>query len=249
VHLVGNAVPLRDAEGRPRGAVAAFVDITALKQAEWQRTLLISELNHRVKNTLATVQSIASQTLRVAGVAADVRQAFEARLFTLARAHDVLTQESWEGASLREIVDKALAPFRMREGRFRIGGPDVRLPPKATLAIAMALHELATNAVKYGALSNAVGQVSVVWEVAGRDGGRHLRLQWKERGGPGVTAPARQGFGSRLIERGLAGELGGEAVLDYRPTGLVCSITAPLRNGLREGRAEAAEPSAPGDAR
>jgi PAS domain S-box-containing protein len=248
VHLMGNAVPLRDARGRPRGAVAAFVDITALKQAEEQRTLLIDELNHRVKNTLATVQSIASQTLRGAGVDAEVRQAFEARLFALARAHDVLTQQSWEGASLREIMDKALAPFRIKEGRSRIEGPDVRLPPKATLAVAMALHELATNAVKYGALSNAVGQVSVAWAIAGRNGDGHLALQWEERGGPGVAAPARKGFGSRLIERGLAGELGGEAVLDYRPTGLVCSIAASLLNGPREGRAEPAESPAPGDA-
>jgi len=176
-------------------------DITERKQAEEQRTLLIHELNHRVKNTLATVQSLATQTLRTAPTMREAKDALEGRLIALARAHDVLTRESWEGAELREIVVETLAPYSVRgEDRLRMRGPEVRLSPRMALALSMALQELATNAVKYGALSNATGTVDIVWDVKAAQPADVLLLRWEERDGPIVQAPTRRGFGSRLVE-------------------------------------------------
>jgi len=150
-----------------------------------------------------------------------------ARADLAAPGHDVLTQQNWEGADLRNIVERALSPFTAPRREFDVDGPVIRLLPKSALAIAMAVHELATNAAKYGALSNGSGRVSVHWTIAERDE-EHLQIVWTETGGPKVAAPSRKGFGSRLIERGLAGQLGGEAVIDYRETGVVCRILAPL---------------------
>jgi PAS domain S-box-containing protein len=209
------------------GVVCYFRDISAQVRARQQRELLINELNHRVKNTLATVQSVAAQTLKGSTVPATVKGALESRLLSMAGAHDVLTQQNWEGADLRNIVEKALSPFMAPRREFDVAGPDVRLLPKSALAVAMAVHELATNAAKYGALSNGSGRISVQWAVAEQDA-PHLQIVWTETGGPKVAAPSSKGFGSRLIERGLAGQLGGEAVIDYRETGVVCRIMAPL---------------------
>lgn len=204
-------------------------DITDRKQAEEQRTLLIHELNHRVKNTLATVQSIASQTLRNAPTMRDAKEALEGRLIALARAHDVLTRESWEGAELKEIVAQAVEPYASRgENRLHVTGPEIRLSPRMALALAMALQELATNAVKYGALSNATGEVRILWNVVPAEAAPHLHLRWEESGGPPVQAPSRRGFGSRLIERSLSQELNGVARIEFRPTGVVCTVDAPL---------------------
>jgi PAS domain S-box-containing protein len=219
-----NRIPLP--EGR-YGVVCYFRDISAQVRARQQRELLINELNHRVKNTLATVQSIAAQTLKGTTVPAGVRAALESRLLSMAGAHDVLTQQNWEGADLRNIVEKALSPFMAPRREFDVNGPDIRLLPKSALAVAMAVHELATNAAKYGALSNGSGRISVHWDIAEHDE-QHLQIVWTETGGPKVTAPTSRGFGSRLIERGLAGQLGGEAVIDYREIGVVCRIMAPL---------------------
>ncbi|MBF9194812.1 PAS domain-containing sensor histidine kinase [Microvirga terrestris] len=204
-------------------------DITDRKKAEEQRTLLINELNHRVKNTLATVQSIASQTLRNAPTMQDAKEAFEGRLMALARVHDVLTTENWEGAELRNIVAQALAPYRsFGEDRLRIEGPEIRLSPRIALALSMALQELTTNAVKHGALSNATGRVDIVWNIARAEPGGRLHLRWQESGGPLVQAPARQGFGSRLIERSLARELNGDVQITFHPEGVLCTVDAPL---------------------
>ena len=219
-----NRIPLP--EGR-YGVVCYFRDISGYVRARQQRELLINELNHRVKNTLATVQSVAAQTLKGSAVPATVKEALESRLISMAGAHDVLTQQNWEGADLRNIVEKALSPFMARRREFDVDGPDIRLLPKSALAVAMAVHELATNAAKYGALSNGSGRISVQWAVAEQDA-PHLQIVWTETGGPKVAAPSGKGFGSRLIERGLAGQLGGEAVIDYRETGVVCRIMAPL---------------------
>lgn len=219
-----NRIPLP--EGR-HGVVCYFRDISAQVRARQQRELLINELNHRVKNTLATVQSIAAQTLKGATVPVAVKAALESRLLSMAGAHDVLTQQNWEGADLRDIVEKALSPFMAQRHEFDVRGPDIWLLPKSALAVAMAVHELATNAAKYGALSNGSGRISVHWDIAERDE-QHLQMVWTETGGPKVTAPTSRGFGSRLIERGLAGQLGGEAVIDYREIGVVCRIMAPL---------------------
>jgi PAS domain S-box-containing protein len=219
-----NRIPLP--EGR-YGVVCYFRDISAQVRARQQRELLINELNHRVKNTLATVQSIAAQTLKGTTVPAAVKGALESRLLSMAGAHDVLTQQNWEGADLRNIIEKALSPFMAPRREFDVSGPDIRLLPKSALAVAMAVHELATNAAKYGALSNGSGRISVHWDMTERDE-RQLQIVWTEMGGPKVTAPSSKGFGSRLIERGLAGQLGGEAVIDYREAGVVCRIKAPL---------------------
>jgi PAS domain S-box-containing protein len=219
-----NRIPLP--EGR-YGVVCYFRDISAQVRARQQRELLINELNHRVKNTLATVQSIAAQTLKGSTVPAVVKGALESRLLSMAGAHDVLTQQNWEGADLRNIVEKALSPFMAPRREFDVNGPDIRLLPKSALAVAMAVHELATNAAKYGALSNGSGRISVHWAVAEQDT-PHLQIVWTETGGPKVAVPRSKGFGSRLIERGLAGQLGGEAVIDYREAGVVCRIMAPL---------------------
>ncbi|WP_114943688.1 PAS domain-containing sensor histidine kinase [Microvirga calopogonii] len=216
------------AAGQPVRFPGISVDITERKKAEEHRELLINELNHRVKNTLATVQSIASQTLRNADNPEAARSSMEARLLALSRAHDVLTRENWEGAGLIEIVRGAMAPYRHdRENRLHLEGPDVRLTPRMALAIAMALQELATNAVKYGALSNAVGEVHVAWFVK-QSGEKRLHLTWSESGGPRVQPPQRRGFGTRLIERSLAQDLDGEVQITFAPSGVICTVDAPI---------------------
>jgi PAS domain S-box-containing protein len=203
-------------------------DITDRKQADEHRTLLINELNHRVKNTLATVQSIATQTLRNTESPAAAREAIEGRLIALSRAHNVLTRENWEGAGLTEIVEQGIAPYMSGgEDRIRVSGQNVRLPPRMALAFAMMLQELATNAVKYGALSGPAGHVALSWEVQAADPPR-LLLRWEESGGPPVEAPTRRGFGTRLVERSLAQELGGTVEIAFAPAGIVCSVDAPL---------------------
>jgi PAS domain S-box-containing protein len=205
------------------------IDITDHKRAEEHLRLLINELNHRVKNTLATVQSIAVQSFRELGPESDLRvKTFQDRLLALARAHDILTRDNWEGAELGELIGEVIEPnCRQSNGRCEVDGPRVRLTPNVALAISMAVHELATNAAKYGALSAPTGHVSITWTVTAEEP-RHLTLCWQEHGGPPVVAPARKGFGTRLIERSLAHELAGEAILAYVPAGVVCTIKAPL---------------------
>jgi PAS domain S-box-containing protein len=204
-------------------------DITETKHLEEHQRLLINELNHRVKNTLATVQSIASQTLRNAETLDEAQAAFEARLFALSRAHDVLTRENWEGAGLRAIVAEAVAPYsNAREDRLHLNGPDVRLSPRMALALAMALQELATNAVKYGALSNDAGEIQISWGLDRTKAPPCLHLRWEESGGPAVQVPRRRGFGTRLIERSLALDLDGDVRIEFAPTGVVCTVDAPL---------------------
>jgi PAS domain S-box-containing protein len=205
------------------------IDIHDRRVAEEHQRLLVNELNHRVKNTLATVQSIASQTLRNAENTEQVKEALEARLFALSRAHDVLTRENWEGADLYDIVEQAVAPYSSRsEDRLHLAGSRVRVPPRIALALAMALQELATNAVKYGALSNETGQIRIAWRVEPAGSRSRLHLQWEEKGGPPVRTPLRRGFGSRLIERSLSQDLGGSARIEFPATGLVCTVDAPL---------------------
>jgi two-component sensor histidine kinase len=199
------------------------------RRAARHQQLLIDELNHRVKNTLATVQSIVMQTLRTNITAEDAKEAIQMRLLALSRAHDVLTRESWEGADLIEVVTRALEPYQTSNGnRLHIAGPHVRLTPRMSLALAMALHELATNAVKYGALSNKVGIVEVSWKVQNGAAPPRLSLSWTESGGPPVKAPHRRGFGSRLIERSLAQDLDGQVAIEFVPTGVVCTVDAPV---------------------
>jgi PAS domain S-box-containing protein len=223
------ALPHADQDGVIEKWFGVSVDIHERKEWEDHRELLINELNHRVKNTLTIVQAMAAQSLRhVSDGDRPKAQAFEDRLFALARAHDVLTRENWEGAELREIIDEVVEPYlRQKTKHFEIEGPRLRLIPRTALAIAMAIHELATNAAKYGALSVPSGCVVITWAVTPGDVPR-LVLRWQERGGPPVTVPTRKGFGTRLIERSLAQDIGGEVRLTYAPAGAVCVMDIPL---------------------
>jgi len=221
--FLSRALPIHDEQG---GVVRWFgtnTDVTDRLQAEEQRTLLINELNHRVKNTLATVQSLAMQTLKQDEHNKEALALFNSRLGALSRAHDILTGENWKGAQLRQIVDQSVAPFRTKD-RIDIGGPDARVTPKQALALSIALHELGTNAMKYGALSNRDGRITLAWSV---DEGA-LHMNWREDGGPPVTPPTRSGFGTRLIERSLSNDLGGEARILYLPAGVVAQMSTPL---------------------
>jgi len=217
--------PRHDHEGGFVGFIGMSVDITDSREAEARQRLLVNELNHRVKNTLATVQSIAQQTLRQGVDPALARHTFVDRLLALSAAHNVLTREKWEGADLREIVAVALRPFEPPEGsHIQVEGPDARLAPQVAVALSMALHELATNAAKYGALSETGGQVSLILRLTSD---RAIELEWRERGGPPVQAPGRAGFGTRLLTQGLVGELGRPAELTYALEGLICTLRAP----------------------
>ncbi|TGQ63502.1 PAS domain S-box protein [Mesorhizobium sp. M00.F.Ca.ET.186.01.1.1] len=223
--------PLGDAQGRAIGASTIARDMTERRRADEHRKIMMGELNHRVKNTMAVIQSIASQTLGHASTLDEARNTFNARLINLANAHDVLTRESWQSANLADIIADTIKPHGGRENRFRMEGPDIRLTPNVALAIAMTLHELSTNAVKYGALSMENGYVEIGWRIEGEGASRRLVLRWQESGGPPVAKPSHKGFGSRLIERALASELGGEVRVDYASTGVMCTIIAPLRTG------------------
>ncbi|MER8442895.1 PAS domain S-box protein [Mesorhizobium sp. M1066] len=217
--------------------IGTALDITERKRREDHQKLLLNELNHRVKNTLVTVQSMAMQTLRNSPDKMQAQKLIEARLIALSKAHDMLTQENWEGAFLHQIIEKAIAPYRGQlRDRFEVEGPGVWVSPKFALALAMGMHELCTNAVKYGGLSNDAGKVRIEWTVAGLNGTRELSIRWSEAGGPSVKPPSRQGFGSRLIERGLKQDLGGEVRIDFDPAGVICTIKAPLERA--RGRAE-----------
>ncbi|HEV2602078.1 MAG TPA: HWE histidine kinase domain-containing protein [Microvirga sp.] len=232
------AQPLHDASGSITGWFGTNTDIDAIKRGEQHKALLVNELNHRVKNTLTTVQSIATQSIK-ADDPVRGKQAFEARLLALSAAHNVLTRENWSSAALQDIIAEAIRPYESdEEPRFVIAGPAVRVAPSMALPMAMALHELATNAAKAGALSAPSGQVAITWEVADTDGSRRLRVRWQESGGPRVEEPVRRGFGSRLIERSLAKELGGEVRMRFEPAGLVCTFDVPLRSRDPEGLAD-----------
>jgi two-component sensor histidine kinase len=218
------AFPRRDADGQIVLWYGATEDIHERKVAEEHQRLLINELNHRVKNTLATVQAIAFQTLKGDISLPEARTRFESRLMALSKAHNMLTEQNWDGAGLRRVITDATEFLASEGNRFVLEGDAIWIAPRAALALSLALHELSTNAAKYGALSNEKGIVSIRWR---RDGNR-LVLEWKESGGPPVVKPGRRGFGSRLIERGLSADLGGRAAILFEPDGLSCSIEASL---------------------
>jgi two-component sensor histidine kinase len=219
--------PITDPAGQVTGIFVEGQDVTGRVRGEQHLRLVVNELNHRVKNTLAMVQAVAAQTFRNARDLPQAQASFSARIMALAKANDLLTGQNWEGASLADVMAVAAQTHAGAEpGRFVCEGPVVRLSPKTALALSMAMHELATNAVKYGALSAPGGRVVVRWSAGGEVA--RLRLEWREEGGPTVAPPARRGFGSRLIERGLAAELGGEVEVRFEPAGVVCLIDAPL---------------------
>lgn len=238
VVVVVNIRPLKNQRGVVTGAINCLYDITERKQAEERQRLLVDELNHRVKNSLATVQSIAAQSLKGAANSGH-RESFEQRLIALSQTHDLLAHDHWKSASLRDVLAQELKPYRTETDlRFAIEGPDFLLEPKAALALAMAFHELATNAAKYGAFSKSEGQVRVEWEIVKVPEPGVLRLKWTERGGPAVKKRERKGFGSTVIERGLMLELEAEVHLDFDSSGLVCTIEIPLSGagGMADAR-------------
>jgi PAS domain S-box-containing protein len=216
--------------------LAAIVDISERKRAETQRELLLAELNHRVKNTLAIVQGMAHQTFKDTQVAPEALRAFEGRLTALGAAHGLLSQAEWQEASLAQVAAEALQASAADETRVAFSGPQVLLPPREALAVSMALPELCTNALKYGALSNESGRVSLEWSTS-EDPEPRLELVWRELGGPQVSPPKRRGFGLLMIEQALAQDLDGEVDLAFRPEGLVCTIHAPLSQA-RKARSE-----------
>jgi PAS domain S-box-containing protein len=226
--------PVRDESGVVVQHFASFADLTRQKQEEDRLRFLLDELNHRTKNMLATVQAIAVQTLR--GTTDEkVIDAFEGRILALSKAHSLLGRENWDGVGLCDVIDQILQPFVLndpRGSRFSVECDDVRLRPKTVLTLAMVFHELATNAAKHGALTkDGAGQIDIAWQVEPTPQGDRMRLRWQESGGPPVTPPGRKGFGSRLIEGGLAQELDGEVHLDYEPAGVVCQIVMTVPRG------------------
>jgi PAS domain S-box-containing protein len=231
--------PIKNDDGDVTHIFVQGSDVTLRVRAENHQRLLVNELNHRVKNTLASVQSIAMQTLRGASSVEEASSAISARILALSAAHNILTNENWDGADLAVIVTSSLDAFDGSGGkRFRIHGPHVRLGPRAALSMSLALHELATNAVKYGALSNEAGFVAIDWSVVRKTSGSAFTLTWRETGGPPAPVSDRRGFGSRLILRVLPMELGGEARVDYGADGLIFTLETTL---------QAIEESVPGD--
>jgi PAS domain S-box-containing protein len=211
------------ASGKATKVVGVLLDITDLKGAEQRQRLLFDELNHRVKNTLSIVQSLANQTLRSRPDPQDFARVFEDRLQSLARAHDLLTREAWLGASLQEIVAVALAPF-LDEGRsIEIAGDPVMIPASTTITLSLMLHELATNAAKYGALARPEGRLGIHWTVAPAASAATVDLMWQEEGGPSVNPPERKGFGSRLLAASAL-QLGAQFDVDYAAEGFRCRL-------------------------
>ncbi|MGU3666515.1 sensor histidine kinase [Methylobacterium sp. A49B] len=201
-------------------------EIERSRRLQERQTLMLHELNHRVRNTLATVQSLARQGRRDD----DRGERLEGRILALSKSHDLLSRDDWGGASLRAVLESALAPFEdAAPRRFGLNGPDIELPPRYVLALGMTIHELTTNAAKYGALAAEGGRIDITWHVATTDRPtRTLALEWRESGGPPVTAPQRRGFGTRLISSGISRELGGTVDLSFPTEGVRCTLAVPL---------------------
>jgi PAS domain S-box-containing protein len=227
----GMLMTVLDDRGSPQGFLNILRDHTNRHREEERRSLLLRELDHRIKNTLATVQSLVAQTLRHAPTLDDFRGAFDARLTALARSHALLSSGGWQGVKLQEVVERTLEAYAVGgAGRVSVAGPPILLKPSTAVTLNLALHELATNAGKYGALSVPDGCVEVIWTVDELDDHEVplIRITWRERGGPPVQAPQRRGFGSRLLEQALPHEFAGEVVLDFAPEGVECRLSLPL---------------------
>lgn len=223
--------PVRDTTGAIIQHFASFADVTKLKMEQDRLLFLLDELNHRTQNTLAAVLGIAAQTLHGA-TAEDVLRTFEDGILALANVQSLLGRKNWENVGIREVLERILAPFGLNDSRtthFSITGINSRFKPKVALTLGMVFHELATNAMKHGALSpDFAGRIDISWKVERSHQGDRMRFRWQETGGPFVLPPTRKGFGSRLIERGLAQEIGGEVCLDYKSSGVICDIVMPF---------------------
>ena len=218
-----------DLEDKVGGVLVVCRDVTSEHMAREAANLINEELKHRVKNTLTVLGAIASQTFRDASSKADLEK-YQGRLAAFARAHDLLTAANWAEAPLGDVVGTALRPYAGGEGRFRVSGPPLVVKSRQALALSLAIHELATNAVKYGALSVETGYVTITWTSEDEDGEPNFVFVWREFGGPPASEPANAGFGSRLISRVLQDDFNGTVDVSYGSTGLVCRLTAPLAN-------------------
>jgi PAS domain S-box-containing protein len=222
--------PIRGADGKPSRILAVSRDTTELTAAQEQQRLLNGELGHRLKNILSLVQAIANQTFRKSDSLEEANALFSSRLAALGKATDVLTSTAWQSATLHDVIRAGLASIDGVRDRIEIAGPPIRLDAQLALALTLALHELATNACKYGALSNDSGSVALDWAIVPVENGGDARFmfRWLEKNGPMVTPPVRTGFGSKMIERSLRSYFRGETSLDFDPAGVVFTIDAPL---------------------
>jgi two-component sensor histidine kinase len=219
-------------------ALAEAEDRAERRYAEERSRFLVAEMTHRVKNTLATVMALAQQTIVRSATLPEFQTSFFSRLQSLADAHALLFKTDWTNADLTDVVDVALKPFRREDtGRIEVKGEPLSLSPQQALTINLILHELATNAGKYGALSARSGKVSIEWDARGPDASRRINLRWKEEGGPAVVRPTRRGFGTRLIHAAAANELNGSASLTFPPTGAECELIFSAPPGGREAPA------------
>jgi PAS domain S-box-containing protein len=229
-YFLVSAGPLYDREGAHIGCILTLTDISERKRAEEHQTMLVAELNHRVKNILAVVQSVASQTISSSGSLTQFRSAFEGRVRAIALAHDILTRQRWGEVELEQLVAQSLAPYR-GDGRVAWSGPRLLLEAQSVVSLAMVLHELSTNAAKYGAFANGSGRVEITWDGIN---GSMAELNWAEHGGPPVTREPKPGFGNKLISRVISYDLQGKAALRFEPDGLRCRLTF-RRAGASEG--------------
>jgi two-component sensor histidine kinase/PAS domain-containing protein len=228
-----SAGPLVDDAKANVGSIVTLTDITERKRSEEQQTMMVAELNHRVKNILAIVQSVAAQTARSSGTTENFAEAFTGRLKALAVAHDILTQTRWIGIGLSELLAAVLAPYRSADQtRVAISGPAILLPAHTVVPLSMVLHELATNAAKYGSLSKRGGGIDITWQLTGVVE-QAVALTWQERGGPKVARGTAAGFGTRLIDRVISHDLDGKTAIDFDPAGLRCTIGFPVRGQPR----------------
>lgn len=222
--------PVTDKSGDVVQYFASFADLTAHRLENRRCKTLIDELDHRVKNTLATVQLMVTYALRDTILPSNIRVAIESRIQALSQSHDLLTKTKWDGSGLHDLVEMAMKPFDAmpnRQNRIMIAGNNILLSPKTTLAIAIALNELATNSIKHGAFSNDEGKVAVSWDVISNSTGDRIHIHWQEHEGPAVPEPTHQGFGSWVLRRGIAHELDGNVTLDYLAEGVSCLIDIP----------------------
>src|SRR5215217_2890337 len=237
-----SSTAVRGPSGEFQYAVRVIEDISERKRSEERQQLLLHELNHRVKNTLTTVQSLAWQTLQPGKPLELAREQFQARLLALSRTHNLLNEAGWHSAQLVEIIRAELEPYQDQSGgRYALEGEDIALPPRTAVALGMTLHEMTTNSAKHGALSAKTGAVTVRWRLCPADMQTTLDIEWLESGGPVVAQPLGQGFGSRLIKRPIESELAGRVALDFRADGLRASFAVPLGDqpgsgGGRESR-------------
>ena len=241
-HYLMRILPYRTPENTVDGTVITFVDVSSIVQAEQHQRLLVDELNHRVKNMLTVVIAMASQTLRRSDSLAEFSKNYLGRIHALTAAYSLLSDEGWQPVSVRSLLLAEVRPFRDSDrANILLEGPEVLLEPRAALALGMAIHELATNAIKYGALSVAEGNVSVRWRLEHHSGNPQFVLGWTESNGPPVVAPSHRGFGMTLIERGLAQDMSAEVDVEFAPTGVKAMLRAPHRGGLVTGASDRSE--------